>query len=136
MICAGGVGATARNDSEGKLSDQIIDRAALSNLLATVGGDEAFLAEMIDTFLDDAPKLLAAMHHAAAANAEELRRAAHTLKSNSANFGAMNLSKMCNALEEIGKSGTLAGAAEGIARMETEYARVKRALETARSAGQ
>lgn len=116
--------------------DPIIDRAALNNLLATVGGDEAFLAEMIDTFLDDAPKLLAAMHHAAAAaNAEDLRRAAHTLKSNSANFGAMNLSKLCKALEEIGKSGALDGAAEGIARVEAEYAQVKRALETARSTG-
>lgn len=119
------------------MSDQTIDRAALNNLLATVGGDKAFLAEMIDTFLDDAPKLLAAMHHAVDdTNAEELRRAAHTLKSNSANFGAMNLSKMCKELEEIGKSGALDGAAEGIARIEAEYAQVKRALETARSTGQ
>ncbi len=119
------------------MPDAILDPTALDNLLATVGGDEAFLAEMIDTFLDDAPKLLAAMHHAVDdANAGELRRAAHTLKSNSANFGAMNLSKLCKELEEIVKSGALDGAAEGIARMEAEYAQVKRALETARSTGQ
>ena len=51
-----------------------------------------FLAEMIDTFLDDAPGLMAEIEGAVASgDAAALRRAAHTLKSNSRTFGALRL---------------------------------------------
>ncbi len=112
------------------MPDPILDPAALQNLLATVGGDQAFLAEMIDTFLTDSPKLIATMQQALVSNrAEDLRRAAHTLKSNCANFGAINLSRMARELEEMGKAGMMAGAAEKVAQVESEYTRVQRALD-------
>ncbi len=111
------------------MPDTILDQTALDNLLATAGGDKTFLAEMIVTFLADSPKQITAMRDAAAnVRADELRRAAHTLKSNSANFGAMNLSKLCKELEKMGKDGALAGAIERIAQVEAEYAQVQSAL--------
>ncbi len=118
------------------MPDEIIDRATLSNLLATIGDDVSFLGDLMDTFFDDAPQLLATIRRSAeAGQAEELRRAAHSLKSNSANFGAMTLSRMCRELEELGKNGTLAGAGERLAQAEAEYARVRSALQAIRAAG-
>src|SRR5215210_5945336 len=110
----------------------VIDRAVLDDLLKTVGGDRSFLAELIDSYFDDTPRQLALMRRALeVGDAEELRRAAHTLKSNSANFGAMTLSSICKELEALGKRGELTGAAEQIEQIETEYTRVRYALQAA-----
>jgi len=109
-----------------------IDHAVLEGLLESVGGDREFLAELLQTYFDDAPRLLEAMHAAlSAGSAEEFRRAAHSLKSNSASFGAMPLSRMSKELEDMGRAGTLDGAGKGVAAAEAEYARVKAALEAA-----
>jgi HPt (histidine-containing phosphotransfer) domain-containing protein len=60
---------------------------------------------------------------------EELRRAAHTLKSNGRTFGAAELADLSEELEQSAQTGTLAGAAELVTRVEREYARVENALE-------
>jgi HPt (histidine-containing phosphotransfer) domain-containing protein len=112
------------------MASEVIDREALDVLLETVGGDQEFLDELIDSFLDDSPRQLAAMQQAlSAGNAEDLRRAAHSLKSNSANFGAQTLSQMCRELEELGRNGALDSAAGRVAMILAEYQRVKNALE-------
>ncbi len=112
---------------------QVLDPAAIQRLREMVGEDDAFLVELIDTFLQDAPRLLADMHRTAEQeDAAELRLAAHSLKSNSADFGALALSGMCQELEEMGKVGALDGAAEIVTRSEEEYKQVKTALEATR----
>jgi HPt (histidine-containing phosphotransfer) domain-containing protein len=109
-----------------------IDRAVLDSLLETVGDDREFLGELLQTYFDDTPKLLEAMHAALdAGDADAFRRAAHSLKSNSASFGAMQLSRMCKELEDMGKAGTLDGAGVRMADVEQEYTRVRIALESA-----
>jgi HPt (histidine-containing phosphotransfer) domain-containing protein len=111
---------------------EVVDRAVLDGLLQTVGGDRAFLAELIDSYLDDTPRQLALMRRALeVGNAEELQRAAHTLKSNSSSFGATTLSSMCKELEALSKSGELTGAAEQIEEIEAGYTKVKYALQAA-----
>jgi HPt (histidine-containing phosphotransfer) domain-containing protein len=108
----------------------VIDRAVLDSLLDSVGGDREFLAELLQAYFDDAPNLLRAMRAAlVVADAEAFRRAAHSLKSNSANFGAMVLSRMCKELEDMGKAGALDGAGDRLAEAEAEYARVQPRLE-------
>lgn len=110
-----------------------VDRAALDTLLDTVGGDAAFLNELMDAYFEDSPQLLAAMRQASdTRNAESLRRAAHSFKSNSANFGAAALAGLCKELEELGKQNAWAGAGELIAQAEAEYAVVRAELETQR----
>jgi two-component system, sensor histidine kinase and response regulator len=102
---------------------------ALATMLAMVGGDNAFLAEMIDTYLADSPQQLAEIEQALAANdAPRLRRAAHSLKSNSDNFGATNLADLARKLEALGKQGSLDGAAALLAEAQAEYERVAVAL--------
>jgi HPt (histidine-containing phosphotransfer) domain-containing protein len=108
----------------------VIDRAVLEGLLDSVGGDREFLGELLQVYFEDSPQLVEAMHSAlATGNAEEFRRAAHSLKSNSASFGAMQLSGMCKGLEDMGKAGRLDRAAERVSEAEAEYARVRSALE-------
>ncbi len=110
----------------------VIDRTVLDGLLESVGGDREFLGELVQTYFDDAPSLFSTMHAAlAAGKPEDFRRAAHSLKSNSANFGAMALSRMCKELEDMGKAGALEGAEPKIARAEEEYSAVRVALESA-----
>ena len=107
----------------------VIDKGALDELQETTGGDPEFLAELIETYLDDAPGLLATMRWAiGAANAEELRRAAHSLKSNSASFGARMLATRCQELEQRAKNGIFDGASERLVHVETAYADAERAL--------
>jgi HPt (histidine-containing phosphotransfer) domain-containing protein len=104
---------------------EVIDAAAFQQLFDSVGGDREFLGELLQTYFDDAPALLATMQSAVSAgNTEALRRAAHSLKSNSASFGAMSLSGLCKSVEDMAKTGTLDGAGVQIAAAEKEYARV------------
>ena len=114
----------------------VIDRAALDSLLESVGGDADFVAELLEAYFDDSPRLLAAMQEAlSAGNAADLRLAAHSLKSNSVNFGAMRLSKKCKELEDTGKAGVLEGAAEQIGQIVAEYEIAKAALEAIQRGG-
>ena len=116
--------------------DGVIDREVLDNLLEAVGRDGEFLTELIETYFADTPQLFTTMHKALSdGNSEEFRRAAHSLKSNSANFGATDLSKKAKALEEMGKSGELAQAEGSLTDAETEYTKVKTALETIQKNG-
>ena len=97
-------------------------------------GDDTFIAEVIDAFLADAPTLLATLRHALdEENADELRRAAHTLKSNGATLGAEAFSEHCRALEQRAKSARLAGASELVNRIEQEYEQLWEALAELRS---
>ena len=109
----------------------VIDREVLNNLLEAVGGDGEFLAELLETYFADTPQQFNTMHKALSSNnSEEFRRAAHSLKSNSANFGAMDLSQKAKALEEMGKSGKLNQAEASLTEAEAEYGQVKSVLET------
>jgi HPt (histidine-containing phosphotransfer) domain-containing protein len=109
-----------------------LDDAALANL-RQLGGDE-FLGEVIDAFLDDAPTLLATLRSSLdSGNAEELRRAAHTLKSNGATLGAEQFAELCRTLEQRAKGGELDGAAQLVDRIEQEYRPLAEALSTLRS---
>jgi len=111
-----------------------LDRAAWEELVRTTGGDKDFLGELLQTFFDDTPKELSAMHHSLLHKRnEEFRRAAHSLQSNSATFGALRLSGMFRELEEMGKSGNTAGAAERLVLAEEEYAQVRPLLEAQRA---
>jgi CheY-like chemotaxis protein/HPt (histidine-containing phosphotransfer) domain-containing protein len=97
-----------------------LDAEALDNL-RELGGDE-FVGEVIDTFVADAPDLLATLRRSIAdEDAAELRRMAHTLKSNGATFGAVTFADLCRELEQRAKDGQLADAAGLADRIDREY---------------
>ena len=106
----------------------------MDKLLELVGGNPVLLGELIDSFLQETPPLLLALHRCLEeGNAAGLRQAAHPLKSSSRDFGAIQLSELARELEDMGKAGALDGAAILVARVEDEYAWVKTALESVRS---
>jgi len=116
------------------VSPVVLDRAALAELADLVGGDPEFLAEVIDTFLQDCPKLAADMQAAGASgDAVALRRAAHTLKSNSRTFGATALADICQEIEERAATGNLDGVAQMVDGAVASYPGVVAALRAERS---
>ena len=116
----------------GRVEYVSLDDGALQNL-RDLGGEE-FLGEVIDAFLADAPELLAALRRSLDDGAsEELRRAAHTLKSNGATLGAEEFTELCRSLEQRAKDGELDGASELVDRIEQEYGPLRDALAALRS---
>jgi PAS domain S-box-containing protein len=108
-----------------------LDAAALESL-RELGGDD-FLAEVIDTFLADVPMLLATLQRALEEEDDaEVRRAAHTLKSNGATLGATEFAELCRTLEQQAKDGRLEETPGLVVRIEEERVILERALEALR----
>ncbi len=61
----------------------------------------------------------------AAANSTDIRHTAHSLKGSSSNIGAVELTSLCQQLEEMGKDSQLAKTQELVQRIESELNRVQ-----------
>jgi histidine phosphotransfer protein HptB len=110
-----------------------LDMKIVDELRESVGGDQAFLAELIDEFLEDAPRQFDALRDAAAAgDAETARRAAHTLKSNARTFGASTLSSLLQQTEAAAAEGDLESVLSKLDPIEAAWADVQPALIAAR----
>ncbi|HIK09649.1 MAG TPA: response regulator [Oscillatoriaceae cyanobacterium M33_DOE_052] len=91
------------------------------------------LEEIIDIYLEQAPLLLEQIATAVElTDPQQLREAAHSLKSTSAALGANMLSELSKQLEEMARAGTTDGAPPIVSRVQAEYRRVKAALEAER----
>jgi len=102
------------------MTENLIDREAWETMKAMTGPE--FLASLIDVFLSDSPELIQQMHSGLKAGDVELvRRAAHSLKSNSASFGADRLAGAARDLEMAAKNGSLEGGESKLAVIESEY---------------
>ncbi|HEY1563335.1 MAG TPA: GAF domain-containing protein [Gaiellaceae bacterium] len=122
-----------RSTDDGRENGDVqLEDSALRNL-RDLGGDD-FLGEVIDAFLADAPELLATLRRSLdEQSAEELRRAAHTLKSNGATLGAEEFAELCRTLEQHAKAVELEGASQLVDRIEAEYRPLAAALAALRS---
>jgi signal transduction histidine kinase/DNA-binding NarL/FixJ family response regulator len=108
----------------------VLEAAALRNLQSMADGDTLFVPNLIATYLRTAPQMLDDIQQAVErADAPALSLAAHSLKSNCKQFGAMTLAASCAELEAQGKAGRIDGAADIVLRARAEYVSVKAALE-------
>jgi HPt (histidine-containing phosphotransfer) domain-containing protein len=113
------------------MSTPAIDPTRYAELQDTAGAD--FVVELVDTFLEEAPAMLAELRAArAVADADRFRRAAHSLKSNGHTFGALALGALARDLELSGMSAEPAGDATRLDALEAEYARAAAALKALR----
>ncbi len=104
----------------------IIDPEVLEELRSILGTE---VDRLIEVFLDDTPRLIAALEAAAVGpDYEMLRNASHTLKSSSANLGAMSLSNAAKKLELATRTQTLERPAVAVALIANEFARARQAL--------
>jgi CheY-like chemotaxis protein/HPt (histidine-containing phosphotransfer) domain-containing protein len=109
---------------------QVLDRQVLDELSKMLGnGKTDMLASLINLYLAESPKLVDELKVAAnAGDAREIARVAHSLKSCSANVGAMALSRYCAELLTVAKRGDANEARRMVATLESEYASVQEAL--------
>jgi HPt (histidine-containing phosphotransfer) domain-containing protein len=109
------------------MSQGTIDRSVFEELQTTAGAD--FVRELVDTFLTEAPGMLAELRRALDANeADRFRRVAHSLKSNSNTFGATSLAAMAKNLELGGFVVARADNGAPLTALNHEYGRVAQEL--------
>ena len=114
------------------MAEPVIDATVYAQLQDTAGAE--FVADLVDTFIEEATGMLAEMRNARAANsADRFRRAAHSLKTNSHTFGAMRLGALARELELNGLDADPARDEAAIAALEVEYTRATAALKDLRN---
>jgi PAS domain S-box-containing protein len=123
--------ATPASVRENDRSREILDPNAIKRVKDTLGRQaDTMFPTLLKGFLDDGVRLLADARLAQQQNkVKELQRAAHTLKSSSATFGAITLSNVARELENLARNGNIDGAGELIEIAEREYEKAKAALE-------
>ncbi|HET7612231.1 MAG TPA: ATP-binding protein [Rhodanobacteraceae bacterium] len=103
-----------------------LDTATLVDL-EDIMGDE--LATLVDAYLRDGDARLRNLQEAAArGDSTEVGKLAHSLKSSSANLGAMPLANRARQVEEAARSGTLVNPADSVAALGQLYANAAAAL--------
>lgn len=110
---------------------QPLDRAVLDMLRSMRRiGQPSTLVKVIRLYFDSAPNLAASIEVAInAGDSYTLRRAAHSLKSSSANLGAIQLADYCRQLEACGEQQRCFDALQFIGPMKAEFAQVCYALQ-------
>jgi histidine phosphotransfer protein HptB len=84
----------------------VINKTTFEALKESTGGD--FIVDLIDTFLEDAPVQMEQLKQALTTqDTEAFRRAAHTIKSNAATFGADALAAQARELEALARENHL-----------------------------
>ena len=110
------------------MDEPVIDRAVYAELQDTAGAE--FVAELVDTFLEEAPGMLAELRSARAdGHAERFRRAAHSLKSNGNTFGALRLAALARELELKGLDADPARDAAALAALRGRVRACRRRIE-------
>jgi HPt (histidine-containing phosphotransfer) domain-containing protein len=130
------------------MNEPVIDAPTFKDLQEAAGAD--FVVELVATFFEEAPGMLAELRAALAEQAagsadavgdvgaagagggasERFRRAAHSLKTNALTFGALRLGAAARGLELAGLTAVAAQAAGGdpLAPLEAAYAEGAAAL--------
>jgi two-component system, sensor histidine kinase and response regulator len=114
-----------------EMNTNVIDMQAVEQIrsLQRPGGPDV-LAKLLHLYLEQSPPQLAAIRNAVdAGNAVALHAEAHSMKSSSANVGAMRVSDLCRDLERMGREGNLAAASPTVDLLEQEYSLAARALQ-------
>ncbi len=110
------------------MNKSAIDPATFAALKDMAGAEFAY--ELVDTFFEEAPRMLADLRESLSTHdADRFRRAAHSLKSNGMTFGALTLGSMAKGLE-LGGIG--ASTASALDLLDAEYGRVVVALKASR----
>ncbi|MGE6331679.1 ATP-binding protein [Stenotrophomonas sp. NPDC077659] len=104
----------------------VLDRSVLEELQGVIG---PAALQIVAVFLEDAPTLVQALQQAAQGNdIERLQALSHSLKSSSANVGALSLSAVARRIEHEARAGSLQRPAVAVALLVAEFARARVAL--------
>lgn len=108
-----------------------LDTGVITSICMLKKGSENILERLVKIYLRDAPiHFLEIRKGIYEKNPEKIFQATHSLKSSSANLGAMVLASMSQELEMNARSRRIADAQSRLAAMESEYIRVAAALKS------
>ena len=122
--------AVALPDQARPHGDSPVDRRTLEGLRDLERqGSINLLQRVVRLYLDSTPALLEDLRRSIERSEPDgMRRAAHSLKSSSANMGALRLSALCKEVEMLGRSGTVGDAPNLRVEILQEFERVRQAL--------
>ncbi len=125
-----GPGSSEEN-GPGNEDSSPIDRSVLGGLQdLQIEGEPSIVKRVIEAYLTDSEPLISQLKEALPVNAREvLQRSAHSLKSSSANVGALRLSEISKELEMNCRDNSLEDAARLIAAIESEFIKAKEVLQ-------
>jgi HPt (histidine-containing phosphotransfer) domain-containing protein len=85
--------------------EPVLDQSVLQSVVEMIGIDEpAVMLDLIDTYLMDSQKQVDELDSwLTTGDFKTLHRMAHSMKSSSATFGAISLSRLCESLERSAK---------------------------------
>ena len=116
------------DSAEGEPADSPFDA---QTALTLAGDDRELLQRLVDLFFVHTPTLVAELGRAiASGDAAAVELIAHRLAGSAAMFGAHRARIAARGLEDIGRTGDLAGAAGAHAAVEAEFSRLATALRT------
>ncbi len=116
--------------SEHASRSSVLDATVLATLhdLCDEDGPE-FLSSLIEAFIQSATTHIEILRTGAiTGDTATLERTAHSLKSSSASLGALGLAKLCQALQESGRAGSITAAEADVEQLAAEFDRVRQAL--------
>jgi len=109
------------------MTENEIDRVVFDSLKDSVGDD--FIGELVDTFGEEAPSMIANMRQAFSTHdAETFRREAHSMKTNAATFGAISLADLARSLEQLARENQLDLVGDQLDLFESLYQEAHKAL--------
>ena len=108
----------------------VLDQRMLDNIRALQqDGAPDMLRKVIEIYFDSADQLVKELGEGVNnSDAEQIRKAAHTLKSSSANVGAVKLAAICKELELMARNNSLGNVKDSFGQIIPEYKRAVDAL--------
>ena len=109
-------------------AQSIIDLPTFEALKEAMGAD--FINELALAYFDETPQLLSKLQQAFdKQDCEAFRQAAHSIKSTSNSFGALDFGTLAKELEMMGREAKLDGAAGKVEALVADYGLVQKAIE-------
>jgi len=105
----------------------VIDLPTFEALKEAMGAD--FINELVQAYFDETPQLLGKLQRALASkDCDAFRQAAHSIKSTSNSFGALQFGALAKELEMMSRESRLDGAPEKVKLLVTGYETIHQAL--------
>ncbi|MCK4224314.1 MAG: response regulator [candidate division Zixibacteria bacterium] len=118
-----GITGQDKSEKDDKFKNDPID---LETALSRFDNNKDFFKEMLEEFLDYAPKQLHTLDEAInKGETKVVEREAHSLKGAAGNLSAKRIADLALKLELLGRTGDLAGAKEMIGNLKTEFKRLE-----------
>ena len=110
------------------IPQSVIDLPTFEALKDAMGAD--FLPDLIQAYFDETPQLLSKLQQALAnQDCDAFRQAAHSIKSTSNSFGALEFGALARELEMMGREKKLALAPAKVDALATGYQTVRQVLQ-------